>query len=222
MRKTTVTLIIGLVASLSVAAPGDAKPSKETKTTADGLVKTEIDMPGVLFIRPDHGVGGYDSFLIPEATLSYTGKSAKLPADLEIEFAVLLEQSLVDAADAAEIPVMDSPGDCVVQINLGFYDIELELSSKAETLAKAVLVMEFRDSVSGLPLLRYATVNRIENQGTGSSRKRQIREGFDKMVAQLDISTAMRAAGLGAVEARPGCQGSLASRGGRAQPDDGE
>lgn len=221
MRTTTTTLIIGLIVSFGIPAPGGVGSARaeETVETVDGLVKTEIDMPGNLFLRPDHGIGSYDAFLIPEATLSYTRKSPKLPADMEIEFVVLLEQSLIDAAESSDIPVMSSPGECVMQINLGFFNVDLEEKKSAKILGKAVLVMEFRDSQSGQPLLRYATENRIENESGGTNRARQIRTGFDEMVSKMDIGSALRAAGLGDDEIRPGCQGSLAARGRASAPD---
>ncbi len=215
MRVTTTTLIIALIAGLGCGTPsGEPKSSDEERvTTTDGLVKVDIDVPGVLFLREGHGIGSYDAFLIPAADINYRRRSIKLTPEMEDEFLAQLEQSLIDLAGDADIPIEQTPGECVMQIAIGLVNVELQRSSTAKTLGTMTLVMEFRDSMSRQTLLRYATQNRVESGGRRADRSSQLRESFDKMVMDLDIGAALSAAGMGEEEIRPECNGTLAARG---------
>ena len=52
----------------------------------------------------------------------------------------------------------------------------------------------------------------------GANRKRLLRKGFDEIVEKMDLSTALRSAGLADDEVRPGCDGLMAKLGREAQP----
>jgi len=200
-------------------APAERVSFKEARLlTADGLRRVEIDMPGVLFIRDDHEIGSYDALLVPKAGLSYKRRSARLARETEQEFLATLEQSLVDLAVDADIPVVEAPGQCVMQIGIALHDMDLDRRNTARTLGRMVLVMEFRDSDSGQPLLRYASQNVVTNDGSGSSREDQIRDSFYGMVERMNVGGALRAAGLGDDTLRAGCTGLLAQRGRAATP----
>ena len=220
MRVTTTMLILALIAGLGCATPsaGPKSAGEASAKTADGLDKVEIEMPGVLFLREGHGIGSYDAFLIPPADINYRRRSSKLSPDMEDEFMAQLEQSLLDGASDAEIPVEDTPGECVIAVAIALINVDLERSSSSKTIGTMTLIMEFRDSMSRETLLRYATQNRIESEGRQSDRLRQIRESFDSMVEGLDITQAFRAAGLSDGQTRPGCDGTLAKRRRAASP----
>jgi hypothetical protein len=208
-------LIIALITGLGCGTPsGEPKSSDKGKTrTTDGLVKVEIDMAGILFLRENHGIGSYDAFQIPPADISYKRRSRKLTPELEDDFLAQLEQSLIDSAGDHDIPIDQTPGQCVMQIVIALVNVDLERSSSAKMLGEMTLVMEFRDSISRQTLLRYATQNQIENGGRQSNRTRQLRDSFDVMLEKMDIGAAFRVAGLADDEIRPGCQGTLADRG---------
>jgi hypothetical protein len=177
----------------------------------------QIDAPGVLFLRHDHRIGSYDALQIKPAWVSYKRGSRRLPAAMEEEFKLQLEQSLAELASAAAIPLVDSPGACVMAIEVGLLHLDLERSSYSESMGRLTLAMEFRDSESGEALLRYATRNRIENPGEGVTRRRQLRESFNAMLERMDLSVSLRGAGLADDEIRPPCQGTLAQRGRQAR-----
>jgi len=187
-------------------------PSLTELETIDGLKAREIDAPGRLFLRDDHQIGAYDAFLISESTISYDRQSRVLPEIMEATFLAALEQSLYDAAEDAEIPIVDVPGTCVMEVGMRLADVVVDRAG-AERLGTMTLVMEFRDTESGAPLLRYATQNTIENEGTGIPRSEQFQTAFEGMVAEMEISGALRAAGLTNNATRPGCRGTLAERG---------
>jgi hypothetical protein len=112
--------------------------------------------------------------------------------------------------------VVRTPGACVMLVGVALVNVELARSNSSEAVAQMTAVMEFRDSVSGEPLLRYATQNVIKKEGSGASRSRLLRRGFDEMMQDMDIGRAMTAAGLGDGQIRPGCNGTLAKRGQQA------
>jgi len=212
---TSITSIIALIAGLGCGTPsGEPKPSGEDNAKAtDGLVKVGIDMPGILFLREHHGIGSYDAFLIPPADIAYRRRSRKLAPELEEEFLAQLEQSLIDSASDHDIPIDQTPGQCVMQIAIALVNVDLKRSSSAKTLGEMTLVMEFRDSISRQTLLRYATQNQIASEGRQADRTRQLRDSFDVMLEEMDFGAAFRVAGLADDEIRPGCRGTLADRG---------
>lgn len=221
MRDLAVFLVVILITSLALGcgttpdgtSSGSEKSSSRGRTkTVDGLVKTEIDMPGVLFLREDHGIGSYDAFLVPRASITYKRRSKHLDPELEEEFTATLEQSLIDLAEAADVPVVRSPGACVMLVGVALVNVEVARSTSSGALAQMTAVMEFRDSMSGQPLLRYATQNLLKRQGPGT-QSRQLQRAFDEVMVDMDIGRAMTVAGLGDNQIRPGCNGTLAKRG---------
>ncbi len=201
-------------ASSLLGCAGSGGPADEGPRVAkSGLVETEIDMPGMLFVRKDHGIGSYDAFLVPPASLSYRRGSSDLPDDLEEVFKAQLEQTLIDAAEKAEIPVVREPGACVMVVALGLLDVDVERRSSADPVGELTLAMEFRDSQSGEPLLHYQAAQTVANDRSGDDPARQVIRGFDRMVREMQLAGALRAAGLTDGAVRPECDGLLAQRG---------
>ncbi len=191
----------------------DSAKSKTVTKTVDGLVRVETDSPGVLFLRPDHGIGGYDAIAVAPSFVNYRRRSVRLdPADEEV-YLVSLEQAIVDAAEAANVPVVDRVGDCVIKVGAGFVNVELARSSRADVLGQMTLVIEYRDSMSDQSLLRYAAQERIEREADGTSREEQIARSFDRMIEDVDIITALRKATVVPSQPRPGCEGKLIKAG---------
>lgn len=214
MRVIEALLILAISSTLSCAmlTSGDTAPSMRLRAI-DGLERVEIPMPGVLELREDHRIGGYDAFVIPDASLSYKRGSSRLTRDAERVFLKLLKESLIEASEAAVVPIEQEPGACVMEISLTVSRMDLDVGIRADQLAELTLIMQFRDSVSRDPLLRYATVNRVPNPSEGATHDRQIRRGLDRIVKEMDISRAFRSAGLADDTIIPGCKGTLADRG---------
>jgi hypothetical protein len=213
VREATLIFIIVPTLCIGCATPPPEQTvaSEPVLVTLDGLVKREIEAPGVLYLHEAHQIGSYDAFQIATSSIAYERHSRQLPAEIEEQFTAKLEKSLVDAAAEADIPIVD-PGPCVLRIGIQLEDVDIAQST-AKTLAEMKLVMEFRDSDSGQPLLRYITDNRVENQGDDVLWSDQIRDSFDEMVAGMEIGGPLRGAGLADDYIRPGCKGTLAERG---------
>ncbi len=221
MRGIITALVILLMTSMGCGSTtgGSAQkrgPAGRTETV-DGLIRAEIDARGVLFVREDHGLGSYDKFLFPQASISYQRRSRRLSPELQEAFLASLEQSMIDVAEEFGIPIAKTPGECVLQVAMALTDVAIERTT-SRSIGRMTLVMEFRDTLSGQPLLRYATRNTIENEGTGAPRSEQISHAFDDMIKEMDITRAFRAAGLTDGQIRPECLGTLATRSGAVMP----
>jgi len=218
MRGLGALLIVMVSAMLGCSLVGveDAPPDRSFPTR-DGLERVDVPIDGVLELRKDHRIGGYDALMIPNASISYEEGSSRLTTPARRVFLELLRDSIVTATAAAAIPVEQQPGPCVMEINLSVSRLDLDVAARADQLAELTVIMQFRDSGSRTPLLRYSNEARVPNPETGITRDEQLRTGLDKIVADLNLAGVLRPAGLADDELIPGCKGTLAARGRAAQ-----
>ena len=214
MRGLAIALIAVLVSLGCGTTTGEGgSDRKDVVKTVDGLIKVETDARGDLFLRKDHGIGGYDAIAIAPAFITYRRTSAKLDPDDEELYLVSLEQSLIDIAEAANVRIVYEAGECVIKIGAGFVNVDLARSASAKMLGRMTLVIEYQDSMSGQSLLRYAAQESIEREAGGTSREQQIADSFDQMIEEVDIITTLRAATLVPSKPRAGCSGTLIDAG---------
>lgn len=198
------------------AVSGSSRPSASSAPSSrslDGLERVEIDMPGVLELRTNHRIGGYDQFLIPKATLSYERNSLRLTREAQSVFLSLLRTSLVNASTAAGIPIVSKPGPCTMEVELDVVDLDLDLAHAKTDLAQLTVVMQFRDSMSRQRLLRYAASDHVTKPADGADTDSKLQQGFDRVVADMDLAPALRGSGLADDAIIPGCSGRLAALG---------
>jgi hypothetical protein len=214
MRVLVSLILFALVSAIGCASPESDGPADRIRLqSVDGLDRVEIDLPGILEIRKDHRIGRYDALLIPVPSMSYENDSLRLTPDGQHAFLTLLRDSIVEASQRAALPVVEQPGPCVMEISLQVSRMDLETALYGDQLAELILIMQFRDSVSGEPLLRYAKQDRVPHPEKGITPDQQIRRGLDRIVAEMDLSTALRPAGLAQDVTDPVCKGTLAARG---------
>jgi len=223
MRLTTLTMAIILAASLgcgSTSGGGEPKPSGEPEVakTPDGLVEVEVEGKGHLFLRTEHGIGGYDSIAVAPSFVSYRRTSQRLDPDDEEVYLVSLEQAIIDAAATAGVRIETSVGECVVKVGAGFVNVDLARSSSAKVLGRMTLVIEYQDSMSGESLLRYYTEQHIDREPEGVTREQQVGQTFDRMIEEVNVVAALSAATKIPSKPRAGCDGELV----KARPDGGE
>lgn len=213
MRQSILSLATVAIIGVGCAtSSGDSPPAVSARTadaTTDGLIKVETDRPGDLFLREDHGIGGYDSIVIAPSFVSYRRSSNRLDPDVEVAYLAASEQAVLDAAEEAGAPLVRSPGPCTIAIGVGFLNVELARSDTADVLGEMIFVIQYQDSVSGEALLRYVEPQRIERETGGISRDQQISNSFDRMLAEVNVTGALRAATETPSGPRPGCQGNL-------------
>lgn len=207
------TAILALCLGCGTTTGGGGSGSQGPITTVDGLIKIETDARGDLYLRKDHGIGGYDAIAIAPAFVNYRRTSARLDPDDEEVYLVSLEQSLIDIAAAANVRIVDEVGECVIKIGAGFVNIDLARSASAKILGRMTLVIEYQDSISGQSLLRYAAQESIERETEGTSREQQIALSFDRMIEEVDMIATLRAATRVPSPPRAGCSGMLIDAG---------
>lgn len=193
-----------------------AEPNERVRARlppVDGLQRVSAELPGILEVREDHHIGSYDALLIPEASLSYKRGSLRLSSDAERVLLDLLRDSIVEASIAAAVPVVEAPSECAMEIDLWVSGLDLQVREGSEQLASLTLVMEFRDSMSRRPLLRYAADDRVPNPTGGETPDHRIRRGLDRIVGEMNIAGPFRASGFASDSILPGCNGTLAARG---------
>ena len=210
-------------ASGSTSAPisTTAEADRPRLRTIDGLDRIEVGVPGfegILEVRPDHRIGAYDALLLASPSLGYRRHSMRLTTDGEAVFLALLQQSLVDAIRASRVSTVEGPERCAMEIELEVIRMDLDTGAQAGELAEMTIIMHFRDSMSGTPLLRYAKRNTVPHPDRGVTDDLQIRAGLDRIVRDMNIATVLRPAGLADDSKVEGCEGTLADRGPEAPP----
>lgn len=212
MSRMALICIPVLLAALSCASV-DGEPGAGS-TTRGELVEVAIEGPGLLMALEEHGIGGYDAYVLPPAVLDYRRGSAELSEDVEEAFLAQLEQSLIDAAQEEGIPITQAPGECVLLVGIGLVGVDVHIHGGRSdgTLGQMTLVMRFLDSLSGETLLHQELARRVEDDGSGAAPTDQILRRFDEMTRTLDLAGTLHAVGVAEDQARPGCQGLIAQR----------
>ncbi|GEM_PF-4990751 len=210
-------LLFGALALFACATPppADAPDTSERLRLRPifDIEKVEVPIPGQLELRLDHKIGGYDAIFVRHGRLRYRHGSLELTRDAERTFLAMLERSLVTAIETSDVEVAETPGRCAMEVQMGVFEMDLETADYAEGLADMVVVMTFRDSVSGDALLRYARPARIDHPESGVSDDRQLRDGLSRIVVDMDVTNVLRPAGLATDATIEGCRGRLGERG---------
>jgi hypothetical protein len=195
------------------AGSGDDRAGPGSETTRDGLVKVDTETDGDLYIRPNHGIGGYDAIVIAPAFVNYRRTSARLePGDEEL-YLISLEQALVDEANSIGVPIEYDVGECTIKVGIGFVNVNLATTDTATVLGEMILVIQYQDSMSGESLLRLMVPKQIEREAEGVTRLEQIDASFERMIDEVDVTTALRSATAVPSKPREGCEGRLVNAG---------
>ena len=195
------------------AASGRGSAGSSQETTRDGLIKVDAVIDGDLYIRPNHGIGGYDAIVVAPAFVNYRRTSARLDPDDEEFYLISLEQALVDEANSIGAPIEFEAGECTIKVGIGFLNVNLARNDSATVLGEMLLVIEYQDSLSGESLLRLMVPKQIEREPEGVTRADQISMSFDRMIDEVDVTTALRSATAVPSGPRPGCEGRLVNAG---------
>jgi len=215
-------LVVALSVHLGCASmPADSTSNPAADLPSDrirlrplpDLDRVEVPIPGVLELLRDHRIGGYDALLIRDSRLDYREGSMRLTRAAESAFLSMLSGSLVSATEAAQVPMEDAPDRCVMEVEMDVDALDLETGAHAPDLVDLVVTMLFRDSLSGKPLLRYSKRDRIAHPDSGVTNDRQLRVGLRRIVADMNVATVLRPAGLATDDGIEGCQGILGDRG---------
>lgn len=145
--------------------------------TSDGLELVRSTNRSVLWVKPDHHLGRYDDVIVQVAGFLYANGQEPLDAAQEKEVGEMLAGTLAGITANGPVGTTRTPGPCAVVVNVGLKDLRLHTSEAAgsstsfvSSFGSATLVVEFRDSMTDTPLLRFMAARGLGGgPGTGQS-----------------------------------------------------
>ena len=159
---------IGPIVGLAVIA-GCASTRTEPVSTAapvmtsDGLAEVSRTRTSGLWVKPDHQLGRYDDVLINVAGFLYRDGQEPLSTEQEREIRRMLAGAILGITEGTPVGVANRSGECVVRVEIGLKDLRLftapdtgSRSSVVSSFGETTMVVEFRDSLTNVPLVRYA------------------------------------------------------------------
>lgn len=177
-----VALLFSVALPLLLACAGDgtsstrpAVSSRVAQTTTDGLQLARSTKRSVLWVKPDHHLGRYDDVIVQVAGFLYAAGQPPLGPAQEKEVGEMLSGALAGITANGPVGVAKEPGPCVVVVNVGLKDLRLHTAedsgsstSYVTSFGSATLVVEFRDSLTDMPLLRFMAARGLGGgPGTG-------------------------------------------------------
>ena len=214
-RIASACLIAGLIATTGcLTTDQDVETRRAFRLRPlRGIEQVEAPIPGVLELRRDHAIGGYDEILVTPGRIDYRMGSDRLTEEAENAFVKLLRNTMVDAISEVGIRVAEAPSPCAMQVVFEVAELDLETRTYAENLAELIVLMRFHDSPTGRPLLRYARRQLVPHPEVGTTGDRQLRTEFQRIVREMNVTNALRPAGLATDAKIEGCVGVLGNLG---------
>jgi hypothetical protein len=153
-------------------------PPGVARKTSDGLELARSTKRSVLWVKPDHHLGRYDDVIVQVApTFLYAEGETPLDPEQEKEVGDVVRSALAGITTNGPVGVATAPGPCTVVVNVGLKDVRLHSAdpsvagastSFVSSFGSVTLVVEFRDSLSNTPLLRYMAARGLGGgPGTG-------------------------------------------------------
>jgi hypothetical protein len=167
-------------ASSSGSSRSDAAPAASDTSAPDPLTEVEITSDGLhlaratphskLWVRPNHHMGRYDDVLVDGIAFAYARGQERLEPDQEKRIGEILVEAVNGITADSPVGQARAPGECVVALELALKDLRFHVSesqgstvSFVSSFGDATMIVEFRDSTTRTPLLRYAA-----HRGLGS------------------------------------------------------
>lgn len=194
--------IVAIVLALGCASTETKTPKAEQKpiVTSDGLVQVVSTPRSRLWVKPDHYIGRYDDILIKQIGFDYGRGQEPLDEQEEEEIGKMLVDAVTSFTESGHIGRADEPGPCVVSLSLGLRDLYVHTSnlhpsdtsgsnvSYVGSFGAATMVVEFRDSLTDTPLVRYMSHRGLGEGGSGGRRDaglKRLGRALGKMVTNM-------------------------------------
>ena len=149
---------------------GESAQSSEAPVTTDGLHLVRETPQSKLWVRPDHHMGRYDDVLVDGIAFAYARSQERLAPDQERRLGEILIEAVNGITADSPVGQANAPGECVVALELALKDLRFHIVdaqgssvSFVSSFGDATMIVEFRDSTTRTPLLRYAA-----HRGLGS------------------------------------------------------
>jgi hypothetical protein len=169
--------LVAMAALMSALACADGPRLREPEVTEDGLVQVSDKTRSRLWVRPDHHIGRYDQILIKGIGFDYSKGQERLEENQEAEIGKMLSSAMGAFTESGPVSRATEEGPCVVAVVLGLKDLRFHTSGGAgsnvsyvTSFGSATMIVEFRDSLTDQPLLRYAA-NRGLGDGPASGQR---------------------------------------------------
>jgi hypothetical protein len=151
MRRSTIQLVPGMLLALGCATP-------EPAVDASGLVriaaKETARGPGKLYAHPTRSIDDYDDILLGDVGISYAPQEQQLTEPEMRRLRSMTYEIVNRQIPAAGQLAVAKAGPCTVTLGVNLHELEFpEPNSKDNGSAR--VVMEFKDSQSGEPIVRY-------------------------------------------------------------------
>ncbi len=170
--------------------------SKEPEIGSDGLVMVRRTRRSRLYVKPDHHLGRYDDVLLKSIGFGYGRGQDHLDPDQEAQVGRMLQSVIVALTQTGLVGLTTKAGPCVVAIKLGLKDLRLHsldytdsTSSFVSSFGSATMIVEFRDSMTDVALVRYVATRKLGGGGgTGKSGVdlRRLGRALGGMVADMN------------------------------------
>lgn len=148
----------------------------QTELTSDGLELVSSTPRSRLWVKPDHHIGRYDDILVTGIGFAYGNGQQALNDAQEQKVGEMLKDAISGITSDGPVGLAQAEGPCVVALQLGLKDIFLHISettgssvSYVSSFGSATMIVEFRDSQTDVPLVRYAA-NRGLGGGPGTGQ----------------------------------------------------
>jgi hypothetical protein len=150
-------IIVAIGAILAVACAGSAP-----KRDSSGLVALSSWKPGELYSHPARSIDDYDDILVGEVGLSYAAKQQALTADDQQRLKMGVFEIVGRQIPAAGQLAVSSPGPCTVTLGVQLADLTWPTANHN---GGTTVILEFRDSLNGDPIVRYTQHRELSNIG---------------------------------------------------------
>ena len=171
-------LAYGCGFALGCAGDGTTRVSSHVAmSTSDGLELVRSTNRSVLWVKPGHHLGRYDDVIVQVAGFLYADGQPPLDPEQETEVSQMLAGALAGITANGPVGIATAPGPCVAVVNVGLKDLRLHTAGESgsstsfvSSFGSATLVVEFRDSMTDAPLLRFMAARGLGGgPGTGQS-----------------------------------------------------
>jgi len=150
--------------------------SSAPELTSDGLQMVVSTPRSRLWVKPDHHLGKYDDIMVTGIGFAYGNGQDPLDDDQEKRVGEMLQSAIAAITEAGPVGQVTAEGPCVASLQVGLKDIFLHIGktsgssvSFVSSFGSATMIVEFRDSLTDVTLVRYAA-NRGLGGGPGTGR----------------------------------------------------
>jgi hypothetical protein len=169
MRLSTIMLGLGFFLAIGCATgPTTKTPQTPPEVAAAGLVRIASTEPGDLFAHPGRSIDDYDDILLSDVDISYGPKQKPLSEDDVLRVQSMAYSVVMHQVPAAGQLIATEPGPCTVSLGVKLDELQFSGQGPREH-GFADIVLEFADSQSGDPLVRYGQHRELSG-GSGMER----------------------------------------------------